>query len=59
LLFPLLAAEIVIARAFWRLFAPLKIQLITRLLHGSARKMVAHGNHAIWRFETQSGSLDP
>ena len=33
-LFPLLAAEIVITGAFWRLFAPLRSQLITRLLHG-------------------------
>jgi hypothetical protein len=33
-LFPLLAAEIVIARAFCWLFAPLPGQFITRLLHG-------------------------
>jgi len=32
--FPLLAAEIVIARAFCWLFAPLPGQFITRLLHG-------------------------
>jgi hypothetical protein len=33
-LFPLLAAEIVISLAFWRLFAPVESQSITRLLHG-------------------------
>ena len=37
-LFPLLAAEIVIALAFWRLFAPITSPFITRLLHGQGFK---------------------
>ncbi|MDA0238142.1 MAG: hypothetical protein O3B03_06475 [Proteobacteria bacterium] len=39
--FPLLAAEIVISGAFWRLFAPVTNQFITRLLHGHGFKKVA------------------
>ena len=40
MLFPLLAVEIVIALAFWRLFAPLPSLFITRLLHGQGDKKI-------------------
>jgi hypothetical protein len=39
-LFPLLAAEIFISLAFWRLFAPVMRQFITRLLHGQGDQEV-------------------
>ena len=47
-LFPLLAAEIVIALAFWLLFATVLSPFITRLLHGQGDQKVIHYSLAHW-----------